>query len=1296
VTTEQVNGVSLAAPEGGPDREAKASGDGGPESVATNKQGWIRRLVGYMKPHKKNAYIAFGVAIGGQLIQSLLPLVQRVVIDDVITPQTKAGHPPGEPLAPWLILMIVMGVATFIFAYFRRFRGGRIALDVQHDLRTAIFAQLQRLDFARHDELATGQLVSRASSDVALVQGFLQFLPIGVANILLFVVSFAAMLWLSPLLSLIMLAVAPALLFTAMKLRTSVFPASWDAQQKAGDVANVVEEDVTGVRVVKGFGQEGRELDRLADRSREMFASRVRLVNIQARLQPAMQTIPAFGQVAVLAVGGWLALHGEITLGTFLAFCTYMLLITPPIRQFAAILTVGQLARAGAERIYDLLDSTPVVQDAPDAIDLQVPHGEVRFDHVTFGYTSTEPVLRDFDLTVAAGETVALVGSSGSGKSTVGLMLPRFYDVHSGTISIDGTDVRDVRLETLRGNIGVVFEDSFLFSDTLTANIGFGRPDATREDIETAARAAEAHEFILQLPNGYDTIVGEQGLTLSGGQRQRVALARALLSDPKILLLDDATSAVDSRVEEEIHATLRRIASARTTILIAHRRSSLSLADRIVVMEHGAVLDAGTHEELWARCQLYRMLLSGPGEDAEGLEAVQAAADRDQVDGITPSAWRGLDDEELRSAQIADRTRTSSPNAAVRVAGGGGGGFGGGGGAWGGALAPTPELLAQVDALEPATADPQVDAAFESKESTDFSFWKFLQRYRGWLLVGLALVTLDSVCTLSGPLLVRYGIDNGVAKQQTSALWAASIVFLLITLFDWWVMWAEQRVMGRVSERLLHALRIKVFGHLQRLGVDYYEQEMAGRIMTRMTTDIDALSQLLQNGLVNALVNLVTFIGVGIALIFINPELALISAAILPPLFIATIWFRSASTRAYETARERIAAVNANLQEGLSGVRVSQAFVREDRNQEVFTDIASGYRDARVHAQRLVAVYFPFVDFLADIATCIVLGAGSVLVAHGELQVGSLIAFLLYLNLFFAPIQQLSQVFDSYQQARVAIDRITELLETPTTVPQAAEPVFPARLTGDVELQDVHFKYSTAIDEALRGVNLHIKPGETVALVGETGAGKSTVMKLVSRFYDVTGGELRVDGVPVPEYDQVAFHQQLGVVPQEAFLFSGTIRDNIAYGRLDATNAEVEAAAREVGAHDFITSLPGGYLQWVSERGRSLSSGQRQLIALARAHLVDPAILLLDEATSNLDLQTEAKVQAAMGVAAHGRTTILIAHRLQTARLADRIVVVDDGRVVEDGSHDQLLARGDSQYARMWASAEGEPAAAAS
>ncbi len=328
----------------------------------------------------------------------------------------------------------------------------------------------------------------------------------------------------------------------------------------------------------------------------------------------------------------------------------------------------------------------------------------------------------------------------------------------------------------------------------------------------------------------------------------------------------------------------------------------------------------------------------------------------------------------------------------------------------------------------------------------EFRFPRFLKRYRGWLLVGMLLVALDALCTLAGPILVRYGVDSGITDGAIGAVWAASIAFLGVALVDWWIMWAEARVMGRTSERLLHALRIKVFAHLQRLGVDYYENEMAGRIMTRMTTDIDALSQLLQNGLVNALVNVVTFFGVGIALTVMNPRLALVTAIVLPPLAIATIWFRRASSKAYETARERIAAVNANLQEGLSGVRVSQAFVREDRNQEQFEEVAAGYRDAHVHAQRLVAVYFPFVDFLSDIAVCVVLGAASVLVANGSLTVGDLIAFLLYLNLFFAPIQQLSQVFDSYQQARVAVSRITELLETPTTVPPPASPVEVPRL----------------------------------------------------------------------------------------------------------------------------------------------------------------------------------------------------------------------------------------------------------
>jgi len=362
---------------------------------------------------------------------------------------------------------------------------------------------------------------------------------------------------------------------------------------------------------------------------------------------------------------------------------------------------------------------------------------------------------------------------------------------------------------------------------------------------------------------------------------------------------------------------------------------------------------------------------------------------------------------------------------------------------------------------------------------------------------------------------------------------------------------------------------------------------------------------------------------------------------------------------------------------------VAQAYSREGRNETRFAGLADGYRRARVDAQRLVALYFPFVEMLSELANALVLGAGAVYVARGTATSGELIAFLLYLNLFFGPIQQLSSVFDTWQQARISIGRIEGLLGRPSGTPEAENPVDPGRLTGRIELVGVRFRYATAADEALQGVDLTIEPGETVAFVGETGAGKSTVLKLVARFYDVTDGSVLVDGVDVRQLDLTALRRQLGVVPQEPFLFAGTIRDNIAYGRPEATDAEVEAAARAVGAHPVIAALAGGYTHVVGERGRTLSAGQRQLIALARALLPDPPLLLLDEATANLDLATEATVTQGMGVAARGRTTLLIAHRLSTAASADRIVVLDRGQVAEVGSHTQLLARG-GRYAQLW------------
>ncbi len=1230
---------------------------------AAAKGGWIRRLAPYLLAHRRNVVLALGAAIAGQAVAAFVPVVQKVVVDDVIVAQDR-------PLWPWLLLLVAAAVFSFTAAYVRRWVGGRVSLDVQFDLRNAIYERLQRLDFAGHDSLQTGQLVSRASSDLGLIQGLLSFLPIMLGNLVMLVLSLIVMTVLSPPLTAVMLVTLPILLVLTLKLRRTIFPATWDAQQRAGDVAGVVDEAVTGVRVVKGFGQEDRELARLASTARQLYGARQRLIRLQARFTPMLATVPALAQVAVLALGGWLALRGDLTLGTFLAFSSYLVQLVAPVRMLASLMAVGQQARAGTERVLDILETNSAVQERPDAQDLPALHGEVEFDGVRFGYTSEHPVLDGFDLRVRAGEVVALVGASGSGKSTVIALLPRFYDVSEGRVSIDGTDVRDVTLDSLRRQVGVVFEDAFLFSDSVRANIAYGQPDATDADVHGAARAAGAAGFIAELPDGYETVVGERGLTLSGGQRQRIALARAILTDPRILILDDATSSVDAATEEAIHATLQELMAGRTTILIAHRRSTLRLAQRIVVVDRGRVVDQGSHDDLMARSGIYRSLLAGPDDGAEGDETGQLvpAVPHGNGDGARPAPPSRVVTAPARFGPGANRGSV-------------------GGGPFGIALSATPELLTAVDRLPPVDDDPHVDDAVAAEappSGVRFRILRFIRPWWRWLLLGLALVVADAVLTLLGPFFIQWGIDSGVRVGDEAILWWSAALFAAAVLLDWVVTWGYTFVTGQTAERLLYALRVKIFAHLQRLSLDYYDREMAGRIMTRMTTDVDALSQLIQTGLINAVVGLLTCVGVFVFLIILSPPLALATAVVLPPLVVATWWYQRASSSAYARARDSIASVNANLQESLSGVRVAQAYVREDRNIAGFRGVNGEYLDARLGAQRLVALYFPFVLLLGDLGAVVVLGTGAALVAHGVVAAGVVIAFLLYLNQFFSPIQQLSQVFDTWQQAAASVDKIEELLATPTRTPSAAHPVEPGRLRGEIRFDHVHFRYpGTAGDEALGGIDVTIAPGETVALVGETGAGKSTIVKLIARFYDPTAGAVRIDGVDLRDLDLGAFRRQLGVVPQEAFLFTGTIRDNIAYGRPDATDAEIEAAARAVGAHEFVAGLQGGYDASVSERGRSLSAGQRQLVALARAQLVDPAVLLLDEATSQLDLASESRVQRAMGVVAAGRTTVLVAHRLPTARTADRILVIAAGRIAEEGSHDELLALG-GEYATLW------------
>jgi ATP-binding cassette subfamily B protein len=597
------------------------------------------------------------------------------------------------------------------------------------------------------------------------------------------------------------------------------------------------------------------------------------------------------------------------------------------------------------------------------------------------------------------------------------------------------------------------------------------------------------------------------------------------------------------------------------------------------------------------------------------------------------------------------------------------------------------ELAEKVEAIldtEPEHPEPEVH--FEQREETRrrLTLRSFLAPHRVALFGAFALVVVETLTLQIGPLLTQIGIDDGVSQGDTSVLIAVGVAYLVSIVLNvvsgaWRI-----RFTGRLGERLMYQLRLRVFSHLQRLSLDFYTDEKAGRLMSRMTSDIESLTQLFQEGLVSLAVQGLTLLVVTVILFSLDPTLAAITLlVVVPVMLVLTLWFRAASDRGYTLVRDRIADVLADLQESLSGIRVLVAHNRRRHNVATHGNIVGEYRDANLYTARVGSVYGPATEAVGVLAQAVILAVGGTFVLNGEMTVGALTAFVLYVTAFFAPIQQLVQLYNTYQQGQAAVAKLRDLLDTEPSVPEAADAVDLPPLEGEVELRGVGFAYGHG-PPVLRDVDLRVAPGETVALVGTTGAGKSTVAKLVNRLYDVDEGSVRLDGLDVRDVTLSSLRRQIGVVPQEPFLFNGSIRDNIAFARPEATDEEVWSTCRLVGIDDLVERLPAGLETPVHERGVSLSSGERQLLALARAFFARPRVLVLDEATSNLDLASEAKVERALDVVLEGRTAIVIAHRLATARRADRIVVVEGGRIVEEGPHEVLVER-EGPYAAMYA-----------
>ena len=1166
--------------------------------------------------------------------------VARLAVSGVVIYRVLAGQASFSALALPLSTIAALIVARSLFQYWQNSVSHHTANVVKIRLRHDVYEHSLRLGPGYFDRSRTGDVVVTLVEGIERLETFFgQYLPQIIVSVIAPIAIFAYMVTLDLYIALIFLVFAfltlavPAMFYRWNRTSSST------RRRAYGELGSDFLDSVQGLATLKAFGQSESRGRALAQRAHHLYRSTMGVVAANGATSGASIFFMATGAAVALSVGALRVSSGDMELRPLLIVLMLGVEVFRPMRELTNLYHQGMNVLASMQSVFGIMDEPVEVLDPVSAVNRpdQEIRTEVSFEGVTFGYDGGQrAALRDVSFELREGETLGVVGASGAGKSTLVWLMYRFYDPQVGSIRLGDHDLRRLPLSTIRDNISVVTQDTYLFHGTVADNLRFGKPDATTVELEEAARAANAHEFISHLPQGYDTVVGERAVRLSGGQRQRLAIARALLKDAPILLLDEALSSVDAENESVIQTALDRLMENRTTLVIAHRLSSIINADRILVLEEGRVVEIGTHADLIAADREYAGLMRqqtrmGVGEVATG----PAGMERPNVEvGHAPDLSH-LSTGHGHHHSVGSRSTDDHDHVNIR------------------SLVVWVRLIGLVRPV----------------------------RFQFLAVLALGVLHHGSVIVLGALSALLVGAvfrDEPLTTLIVLVCALASLSSLLFYLESWQA--------HDMAYRLLARMRIDLYDKLEPLAPAYMARRRSGEFVSVVGGDVETVEFFFGHAVSPMIVAVLIPGGLLVALAFIAWPIAVVLAPFLVAVAVSPFFANTRIERLGDEIRARMGDMHAYMVDSIQGMREIWAFGRgSDRNTEL-TEKSWAYAGHLVRFQRSQAFQIGFMEAMMGLGGLTVLAMGVWLVLEGQIARTDLPLVSVLALASFSPVTELARTMKQMIETLAASRRILAIHDE--AVPVQDGPGVTAR-EGEqipempsIELQRVSFAYSDGDPQALADASFEIGSGKTVAIVGRSGAGKTTSAYLMMRFWDPDRGSISLANHRLNEFRLGDLRGRVALVAQDTYLFNNTVRENIRLGRQDATDSEVEEAASQANAVEFIESFPDGYDTLVGERGMQLSGGQRQRIAIARAILKNAPVLILDEATSHLDAVSEATVRDALNRLMEDRTTVVIAHRLSTIHDADNILVLDRGRVTEQGTHQQLLDRG-GLYAQL-------------